>query len=351
VLTAPPRVDSAADELRVLVVTNIYPSGRDPSEGTFVASQVESLRAAGIDVRLLYLPRMHEGRRVYRGLADRTCRLVRKHNADIVHVMYGGVMAEAVTRGVRSVPVVVSFCGTDLLGGRGRGPVHELSRRYGVVASRRAAVRAAAVVVKSQNLVTALPRHVDRSRVWVVPNGVELELFRELDRDACRVELGWDEASHHVLFPASPRRPEKGFDLAERAVALVRSRGTRVELHALEGVPHQAMPTWLNAADAVVLTSAHEGSPNAVKEALACNVPVVAVDVGDVRTRLEPIPGCEVSERRPDDVAVKLARVLERGGRVAGREHVADLALDRVAARIHDVYVSVAARAPLVAAR
>jgi glycosyltransferase involved in cell wall biosynthesis len=179
-----------------------------------------------------------------------------------------------------------------------------------------------------------------------VANGVDLELFRPLDRSACRAELGWDESARHVLFPASPRRPEKGFSLASRAVALVQSQGTRVELHALEGVPHEAIPTWLNAADVVVLTSAHEGSPNAVKEALACNVPVVAVDVGDVRARLAPIRGCEVAERRPEDIALKLARVLGHDRRIASREHVSDLALDHVARRIRDVYESATSEAP-----
>jgi len=263
-------------------------------------------------------------------------------------VMYGGVMADVLTRTVRDVPVVVTFRGTDVLGGKGRGVVHGLSRRYGVVASRRAARRAAGIVVKSQNLVDALPGDVDRSRVWVVPDGVDLERFRPRDKDACRAELRWDARVRHVLFPGSSRRPEKRFALAEAAVARAREKGTEIELHALEGVPHDAVATWLNAADVVLLTSVHEGSPNVVKEALACNVPVVSVDVGDVRERISGIDGCHIADSMPHDLADKLALVLGRDKPVAGRERVHDLELSVVASRLGEIYAQVvhAARHP-----
>jgi len=94
----------------------------------------------------------------------------------------------------------------------------------------------------------------------------------------------------------------------------------------------------MNAADAVVLTSAHEGSPNAVKEALACNVPVVSVDVGDVRDRLEGIEGCFLAEATPEDLAAKLALVFERSSRIEAREHLVELSLGRVAERLRDIY-------------
>jgi glycosyltransferase involved in cell wall biosynthesis len=299
---------------------------------------VASLRAAGIVVDLLHVPRDEGGRRVYRGLAANTTRLVRTTAPDVVHVMYGGVMADVVTRTVRDVPVLVSFCGTDLLGGEGAGLVHGLSRRYGVIASKRAAARAAGVVVKSRNLFDALPRGTDRSRAWIVPNGVDLALFRPRAKSECRAELGWDPGRRHILFPASALRPEKRFALAEAGVALLRAEGLDVELHALTDVPHEVVPTWLNAADAVLLTSAHEGSPNVVKEALACNVPVVSVDVGDVRERVGEIDGCHITASTPEDIAANVGRVLVRDLPVAGREHVADVSLEAIAERLGEIY-------------
>jgi len=327
--------------LRAVLVTNVFPTPASPSAGTFAADQVAGLRAAGISVELLYVPRHERGRRVYRGLGGRVSELVRTSGSDVVHVLYGGVMADVVTRVVREAPVVVSFIGTDLLGGKGRGLVHTVSRRYGVIASRRAAVRAAGVIVKSENLLDALPTDVDRSRVWVVADGVDLARFRPRDKAECQTELGWDPARRHVLFPSSAARPEKRFALADASVALLRAAGSDVELHVLDGVGHDVVPTWLNAADVVLLTSTHEGSPNVVKEALACNVPVVSVDVGDVRERIEAIAGCYVVEEAPEDISFKLASALERKARIAGREHVEGLSRASAARKLREVYEAV----------
>jgi glycosyltransferase involved in cell wall biosynthesis len=213
-----------------------------------------------------------------------------------------------------------------------------VSRSYSVLASRRAAARAAGIAVKSQNLYEALPNGIDRARVWILPNGIDLSRFQPQDRLACRERLAWDNARGHVLFPAPPDRSEKRFALAQAAVAQVSRSGADIELHSLVGIPHEEVPTWLNAADAVLLTSTHEGSPNAVKEALACNVPVVSVDVGDVRERIEGIEGCFIADATPGDLAAKLRRVLERRVGIEARARIAELSVERVAEKLLDIY-------------
>ena len=327
--------------MRVLVVTNMYPTESLPGSGTFVAAQVDSLRAAGLDVDLLHLNRAEQGRSVYRGLTGKVRTLASRLQPAVVHVMYGGVMADAVTRAVRDRPVVVSFCGSDLLGADAPSIVERLSLRQGVRASRRAARRAAGVVVKSTNLLNALPVEVARERSWVVPNGIDLTRFRPLDRAECRRTLGWNPDGRHLLFPARPSRPEKRYPLAAAAVRILGERGEPATLHVLDGVGHEEVPTWLNAADVVLLTSEYEGSPNAVKESLACNVAVVSVDVGDVRERLQHIAGCFLAEPTPDDLATKISAALSHEGRVPGRESVEDLSLDSVAARLCAIYETV----------
>jgi glycosyltransferase involved in cell wall biosynthesis len=114
--------------------------------------------------------------------------------------------------------------------------------------------------------------------------------------------------------------------------------GVAVDLHVLDGVPHEEVPTWLNAADVVLLTSLREGSPMVVKEALACNVAVVSVDVGDVRERLAGIEGCFVAEPTPEDLSHNLGRALARTERIEGRERVAELSLERVADTLREIY-------------
>lgn len=328
--------------MRALVVTNIFPTPAAPTVGTFVATQVESIRAVGVDVELLHVQRTDRGRRAYAGLAATVRERVSAGRPDLVHVMYGGVMASIVTRAIRDRPVLVSYCGDDLQGGLGGGLVADLARAYGVLASRRAARRAAGVVVKSLRLFAALPSGIDRERAWILPNGVDLERFRPRDASECRDALGWDPGHRHVLFPAPRTRPEKRFELAYAAVAATLARRAGTELHELAGVAHEDVPVWVNAAHVVMLTSTREGSPNVVKEALACNVPVVSVDVGDVRERIEDIEGCFIAEPTVEDLADKLLRTLEQGSRVDGRTRMAELSLERTAGRLHEIYRTLA---------
>ncbi len=324
--------------MRVLAVTNMYPTKARPASGTFVADQVRSLRDVGVTVDVVFADRAALGRRAYLQLARRIRGLVERSQPHVVHVMYGGVMADVVTRAVDDRPVVVTFHGDDLQGNAGNGPLAALAGRYSTSASVRAARRAAGVVVVSPNLWERLTRSVGASSVWLVPNGVDLTRFVPRDRTECQETLGWSTRRAHVLFPARPARGEKRFDLAGAAFRMLRRSGVQVELHTLDGVPHEEVPIWLNAANAVLLTSMREGSPMVVKEALACNVAVVSVDVGDVRERLAGVDGCFLAEPTPHDLSEKLRRTLERERRIDGRERVADLSLERVAHRMRDIY-------------
>jgi glycosyltransferase involved in cell wall biosynthesis len=319
--------------MKILVVTNL--------SAPFVRMQIEGLRRVGVEVAELYLDRTNRGRRVYREAPALARQAVEEAVPDVVHVMYGGVMADIVTRTIRSHPVVVTFYGSDLLGGREkRRLAKRISVRYGVRASHRAAACAAAVIVQSQGLADALPA-AERARALIIPDGIDTSLFAPRDRHECQRALGWSASTKHVLFPSSRSRPEKRYELATAAVSLVQE-AEPVELHELSGVPHGQVPTWLNAADSVVLTSTHEGSPNAVKEALSCDVSVVSVDVGDVRERIEGIDGCFLADPTAEDIAAKLATALARRERVEARRHMAEFSLERVAERLLAVYTSVA---------
>jgi glycosyltransferase involved in cell wall biosynthesis len=324
--------------MRVLVVTNMYPTEARPVNGTFVADQVRSLREAGVEAEVLFADRAHEGRKVYRQLGRRTRALVAETKPHLIHVMYGGVMADVVTRAVADCPVLISFCGDDLQGNAGGGLRGTLSGRYSMMASARAARRAEGIIVKSRNLLQALAHSADKARVWTVPNGVDFSRFIPRDRVESQERLGWSTGRLHVLFPAPPTRAEKRFSLAQAAVRVLARSGLEVELHALDGVLHDDVPVWLTAANAVVLTSVREGSPNVVKEALACNVPIVSVDVGDVRERLGGIDGCFIADPTPLDLGAKLVEVVQSDKRIDGRDRIADLSLERVAERLQEIY-------------
>ncbi|NGZ95507.1 MAG: hypothetical protein CV089_05130 [Nitrospira sp. WS110] len=324
--------------MRVLAVTNFYPTPKYPAIGTFVEQQVLGLRGIGLDVDVMHVDRFERGMRSYFTMDAELRSRIEQFQPEVVHAMYGGVLAEQVTRIVADRPTVVSFCGSDLLGEYLSGSIRRICSEYGILASHIAARRAAGIVVKSRNLEEALPVTVDRSKVRIIPNGVDLARFRPLDQVDCRNKLGWNPTKFHVLFPTTAGDPRKRLYLAEAAVDDANQSGLNAELHQLKGVPHEEVPLWLNASNVVLLTSLHEGSPNVIKEALACDLPVISVDVGDVRERIDGIKGCHIALPDPGDLGAKLGLVAARKGRVAGRVKMQSLSLEQTALHLERFY-------------
>jgi len=320
--------------MRVLGVTNMWPTEAAPWAGVFIHDQVESIRARGVDLEVMFVDRLDGGLRRYRAVpADVSAAMA--NGFDLVHSFYGGILAWQSLRGASGRPFLVSFCGSDLLGESEEGTVARMSAALGVRASRYVARRADQVIVKSAELAGEVRDLRPANRTAVIPNGVCLDRFRPLDRRECRDRLGWDPRRRHVLFAGRPR-PVKRPELARSAIKHMTV--DHVELHIPTSVPHGDLPLWLNAADAVLLTSRHEGSPNIVKEALACNVPIVSVPVGDVPDRLAGLTGCHVVQDNPEALARALDDVLRGRGRIESRARVAALSLDRVAQEITELY-------------
>jgi glycosyltransferase involved in cell wall biosynthesis len=321
--------------LRIFMLTNMLPTVDDPTYGTFVKSQIDSIRALGHEVVTYFI----DGRRSranYLRTQLRIRGIIRKGRFDLVHAHYGlcGIVALC----QRDRPVVVSFCGDDLLGTpNGRGGITLLSRII-VGAGQIVARMADGVIVKSDQMREKLQSRRARNRARVIPNGVDFTFFREVSKQDARAALGLSASKRYVLFPGSPTVRRKRFDLASAAVEVVQKVWTDVELIKLEGIPHQDVPRLLNACDVVVMTSDWEGSPNVLKEAMACNLPVVSVDAGDAWELIDGARNCYKAKRDHRDIARNLQRVLESHQRSNGREHIRHLEIAAVAKQVEDVY-------------
>jgi glycosyltransferase involved in cell wall biosynthesis len=139
----------------------------------------------------------------------------------------------------------------------------------------------------------------------------------------------------------NPALARKRFALAQRAVDIV-NRSIPTRLIVGWKLPHHEVAALMSACDVLVCTSMQEGSPNAVKEALACNLPVVSVRVGDVPARLRGISGCELCpDDRAESIAAALERVLRRGSRIDGRSAMKHLDEHLLTQRLIDIYRSV----------
>ena len=328
--------------LRVLVVTNMYPTPEDPSYGAFVANQVHSLSRAGVDVVVEFVDGRHSVSAYLRApLGIR--RRVRARGFDVVHAHYGltGFVAA-----FQPVPLVVTFHGDDLLGTPGtRGGVtlkSRLIRRLSYAAARRAVVP----ICVSEAMRAALPRAADRARAHVIPMGVDVGRFCAGDRTAARTRLRLDRDERLVLFPNTPGERRKRLELAEASMRQLAADGMVARLWVVAGVAHDRMPDYFRAADCVLLTSDWEGSPMVVKEALCCNVPVVSVNAGDVRRWLDATPGCRLVERDPVAIAAGLRDVLCGSGHVNGSAVRSQVSVDRVAAQVLEVYREAIGRRP-----
>jgi glycosyltransferase involved in cell wall biosynthesis len=155
-----------------------------------------------------------------------------------------------------------------------------------------------------------------------------------------RTALNWDPVERIVLFCGGTEPVAKGLDLVHAAVAQAEKRVGSLRLVILDGtIPSEKIPVYLNAADCLVLASYNEGSPNIVKEALACNLPVAAVDVGDVAERLEGVYPSKVTKRDATEFGRALADVLGCLQRSNGRSKVLSLSEEKIAGEILSIYV------------
>src|SRR5947209_12697194 len=215
--------------LRVLTVTGIYPTEKRPHSGTFIKSQVDSLIAAGLEVEIIY-PRPGPVPLRYATAAMQVFLKTLTGQFDIVHGHYGLWCLAA--RMQWTTPVIASFLGDDLLGTpTGDGGFSKKSRLV-VHISRWLCRHMQAVIVKSEEMKQA----TFRQGVFVIPNGVDFELFRPLPRCEARAALGWKQDGYYVLFANDPGIVRKNFALAQAAVERLHARGICAELVVANGL-------------------------------------------------------------------------------------------------------------------
>lgn len=297
--------------------------------GIHVVNQVNALKDAGAEITVFHF----RGRKnPLRYLSA----IYRFHKYDlskysVVHAHHGQSGIIALSQ--RKLPVVVTFHGSDLLGIWGTNRITAAGHILKAVC-RLVAKIADEVIVVSEHMASMLP---DR-KYQVIPAGISSDLFRPCDMKRCRKELKLPLDRKLVLFVGDPIRPEKRHSLADEVAKIV-ARSFPVELVVAGNVPHEVMPLYMNACDAMLVTSSTEGSPVAVKEALACNLPIISVDVGDIRERIELVDGCAIAENdKAGTIAVTLEGILLQNRRIYGAAAVCDMDEGLLARKVINIY-------------
>lgn len=303
-------------ELRVLQVAS--------SNETFFEQQVAGLEDQGIECRTVAIGSNRSNGRgrgiqayasLYRQLlAERT------ESYDLVHAHYGLIGPLALAQPHR--PVVLTIWGSEVM---------NFTRRLDKI-TRWSARWSDAVIAPSRTVSDRLD--CEHS---IVPFGVDLDRFRPISRKESRQHLGWDQAERIVLFPYDPSRRVKRYDLAEATVSALSIPAT---LKVVTGRPYEEMPFVYNASDVVLVTSDRESGPMVVREAAACNIPIVSRNVGFVSETLDSVKNSVIVDH-PEELSPALASVLRSSGRSNARENVYEFGIDRTANKLLAVYQSV----------
>ena len=316
--------------MRVLMLTSEWPTIAHPEHAPFIVRQVNFLRQQGVEVEVFPV----HGRK-NPAIYLRTWMKVQRH---VFHRRYDLIHAQWAQAAIASLParlpLVVTFRGSDVEGIVSEHRDHTAAGWLLQKVSRTVARIASEAILVAAGMARLLPLR----DYHVIPSGLDLNLFQPIPQAEAQAQLGLVPGRRYILFAASPRNPVKRFDLARAAMECL-SSAYRAELVVATKIQPNLMPLYMNACDVLLLTSSHEGSPNVVKEALACNLPVVSADVGDVRERIQNVEGCRLSERDdPQAFAAALSTVLDRDKRVEGRAAVANLDESLLTRKVIGVY-------------
>lgn len=299
--------------MKLLIVCSIN-SGR---VAPFVEEQADALAASGVEVE--YYKVQGKGLWGYLRNHRQLIKKIRGFHPHLIHAHYGlsGLLANL----QRDVPVVTTYHGSDINNYR----VYPFSK--------------VAVILSAHNIFVSeknWKKAGSPKNSSIIPCGVDLNLFQNIDKIIAREKLGMDQQQKSILFAGTFSNPIKNAALAIKSSEML----DNVHLLELKGYTREEVALLMNAVDAVLMTSYSEGSPQFIKEAMACGCPVVSVDVGDVYQLMNEIEGCYGCSYNKEDVAAKLTKVFERGQRTEGRKRIVELQLDteNVANRIREVY-------------
>jgi teichuronic acid biosynthesis glycosyltransferase TuaC len=303
--------------MKVLVVCSVNSGKINP----FITEQVEALRKLSVEMDFFLINRKGIGG--YLGHFPKLMRMLGRQSYDIVHAHYGLAGLLAVIQ--RRKPVVTTFHGSDV-------------NQQKVVRFSRLAARFSAyniVVEKSFTQKLGVPR-----KTAVIPCGIDFNVFYPIEKNVARNHLGLKEDERIVLFTSRFDNPVKNYPLAKQAMDQLPG----VRLIELKGMSREQVNWWMNASDLLLLTSFSEGSPQVVKEALACNLPVVSTPVGDVPDLAQQVNSIHIVPYDAQTITARIKELLANKSRGESRELAMRFDNNQIAQSIRTIYSDLASK-------
>jgi glycosyltransferase involved in cell wall biosynthesis len=302
----------------------------------FIKEQGESLKRYGVDIA--YYTIIGKGLLGYLKAGFKLRKYLKNNYCDLIHAHFTKSGLAAII-GTHKIPIILSLMGSDAYGEYiGEKKVLFVSR-YLTLLTYIIQPFVKAIISKSENI----EQHVYiKSKSYVVPNGIDMDKF-QLNSIDHNDDFKFNPKKKRILFLGSKASKRKNIKLVQAAISHLKLKD--VELINPFPVSHDDIPKYLNSANVLALSSFMEGSPNVIKEAMACNIPIVATEVGDVKWVLGETKGCYIASFTPEDFAAKLTEALkfsETIGRTEGEQRIRELGLDSetIAKRIIEIYKS-----------
>lgn len=297
----------------------------------FIKSQGESLKKNGVE--LDYYSVKGKGFGGYISNISNLRKKIKEYDPDVIHTHYSlsGWVSLFANLGK---PMVLSLMGSDTYGSvdkEGKVTFFSLFMRFQVYLIQ---FFFSTIIVKSENLRKTLWK---QQGIHVIPNGVDFELFKPLDKKKCRLELNLPLEKKIILFIANTKNLGKNFNLLQKAMAKIPLEN--IEICTPFPIEPHIVPLYYNACDVLVFPSFKEGSPNVIKEALACNTKIVATDCGDIVERTKGLQNVFISDYDENDLAIKIERMLELNISINSREKIrGQLEENQIAKHIIKIY-------------
>jgi len=298
-------------------------------------SQMQSIIREGIDVEYGHLSNRKSLKSLLKaGIQIR--KICREEDIELVHVLWGTTTA-LFTLLFSPKPVIISFCGSDLLGAKDILGSVTRGGKISRLLSQIAGTLSKANITKSEQMRSTLWAF-NRNKTTVIPNGVNLDGFYPIEKNIARQNINLDIEKKYILFFYTEGQVVKNKKLADEVFTIVKQKFPDSEIIYASKIPHEKLLYYYNACEVMLLTSFHEGSNNSIKEARACNLPIVSVYAGDAKERLEHVKNCFVLIPDAKQIAEKISLIFKNGERSNGAEHSNDVAMNFIAKRVIKVY-------------
>ncbi len=307
----------------------------------FMRSQIESVKEEGFIVDVVVLTNNYSITSFIKNVAYWKVQ-IRNIGCCIIHAQYGSVTALVAALCKGKNPLVISFCGDDVLGTKQKGWFWSFRSRLTIFLSHMSALFADILIAKSKNIYDRLWAN-EQKICEIIPNGVDMNKFTPISYVEARQNCGWDTNEFIVLFNPSTGNNSyvKNKILADAAFELLKKEVPHSKLVYIKNKSYSEINSMMHGADVLLVTSLHEGSPNIVKEAMACNLPVVTVNCGDVSERLKNVqPSIVVPNYDYNLLALELIKIANLRQRSNGRKALLEQELDNasVIKKIKNIY-------------